>query len=149
MNMEVKIERMAESHIAQVAKIEEECFSEPWSYNGLFAELNNPNAYFIVATSAKTVIGYAGMYCISGDCFVTNIAVSSKYRGIGIGKILLQSLIDYAQGQNFNFISLEVRASNEIAKNLYKSFGFSEVGRRKNFYTKPSEDAILMTFYLS
>ena len=148
MKKEILIEKMQLQHIAQVLEIEQDCFSEPWTYNGFYNEIYNGQSYFVVATVGNDVAGYAGMYCVFGDCFVTNIAVKKNYRRAGVGKSLLQSLFSYAENQKANFISLEVRASNDAAKALYKKFGFKEVGTRKNFYTKPIEDAIIMNLYL-
>lgn len=148
MTLNIKIENMSEGHIEHIVKIENECFSEPWTYNGLLAELNNENSYFIVAIIDNAVAGYAGMHCILGDCYITNVAVSRFYRKMKVGTTLVKNLIQYAKNKNFNFISLEVRKSNEVAYNLYKSLGFVEVGIRKNFYRKPLEDAIIMNYIL-
>ena len=148
MTLNIKLENMSEGHIEHIVKIENECFSEPWTYNGLLSELNNENSYFIVATINNTVVGYAGMHCILGDCYITNVAVLLPYRKMHIGTTLVKSLIEYANSKNFNFISLEVRISNEVAYDLYKTLGFVEVGIRKNFYKKPVEDAIIMNYIL-
>lgn len=148
MNLKIKIEKMAKNHIEHIVKIERECFSEPWSYDGLAAELGNKNSYFIVAKINSNVVGYAGMHCVLGDCYITNIAVLSPFRRMGIGKTLVKNLIDYSESQNFSFISLEVRKSNEVAKSLYKNLGFKDIGSRKNFYKNPQEDAIIMNYYI-
>ena len=137
---------MTNEHISGVIKLENECFSEPWSYKGIQNEISNDNAYFIVAILDNTIVGYSGMHCIYGDCYITNIAVSQDYRRLGIGKALLNTFIKHAEKQNYNFISLEVRESNTPAINLYKSFGFKKVGIRKDFYNKPKENAIIMTY---
>ena len=85
-----------------------------------------------------------GLSKIAGEGYVTNIAVLPEFRRKGIGRALLQYVINDCENQ-LEFISLEVRVSNDAAISLYKKFGFAEVGRRKRFYTHPDEDALIMT----
>lgn len=145
----IKIVTMKKDHIDKLAELEQICFKEPWSRDSLLAELDNKNSYFIVAVQDNNILGYAGMYCILDEGYITNVAVSPLFRGNGIGKRLLNNLLDHAKKSKFSFITLEVRASNFIAINLYNSLGFSQMGIRKNFYKKPLEDAILMTKHLN
>lgn len=142
--MEINILKMEQKHIEQICEIEKECFVHPWSYKSLFDELSNPNAYFLCAIKSNYVVGYIGMYCILSEGYITNIAVSKKYQHQGIGKKLLEAICDYSQKRNFDFITLEVRESNKIAIGLYEYFNFKLVGRRKNFYSEPREDALLL-----
>lgn len=142
--MEINILKMQKEHIEQICEIEKECFAHPWSYKSLFDELSNPNAYFLCAVQNNFVVGYVGMYCIFPEGYITNIAVSKKFRQQGIGKQLLASICNYAKQNNFDFITLEVRKSNKIAISLYESFNFKVVGLRKNFYSTPCEDALLL-----
>ncbi len=135
----------SKEHISQVAQLERECFSLPWSEKSLSEELNNPNAHFLVATENDTVTGYVGIIDICGECSITNIAVFKNYRHKGVASALLKKAIADAVNRNSIFITLEVRESNISAVNLYKKFDFEVVGRRKNFYSRPTEDAILMT----
>ncbi len=137
-------EIMREEHIKAVAQLERECFSEPWSEKSLLEEIDNPDAYFIVETENGEVVGYAGMHTPCGDCYVDNIAVFEKFRGKGFGERLTLSLIEKARELG-DFISLEVRVSNAPAIGLYEKLGFSAVGKRKNFYTTPREDAVIYT----
>lgn len=137
-------EIMREEHIKAVAQLERECFSEPWSEKSLLEEIDNPDAYFIVETENCEVVGYAGMHTPCGDCYVDNIAVFEKFRGKGFGERLTLSLIEKARELG-DFISLEVRVSNAPAIGLYEKLGFSAVGKRKNFYTSPREDAVIYT----
>ncbi|MDO4459212.1 MAG: ribosomal protein S18-alanine N-acetyltransferase [Clostridia bacterium] len=138
------IEKMTEKHIPQVAELEKICFSEPWSENSLREEIENQDAYFIVAAGDDEVLGYAGMHLSFGDGFIDNIAVFPNHRGRKIGEKLTAALIEKA-GENGEFITLEVRESNTPAIRLYEKLGFAEVGRRKNFYTDPRESAIIYT----
>ncbi len=143
--MNFKIVRLNETHISQLAEIEKECFSAPWSEDGIKAEINNPAARFFVAVSDNNTVGYAGMHIICGECYIANVAVSSAYRRNGIASALLEKLESTAKKENGEFLTLEVRQSNEKAINLYSKHGYKQVGIRKNYYSKPTEDAILMT----
>lgn len=139
--------KMDQTHIESIVKIEKQCFVDPWSRAGFEEELENENAYFIVALLDKKVCGYAGMYHICGEAYIANIAVLPEFRGQNIGKSLLENLILNAQLNNCEFISLEVRKTNFVAICLYKRLGFKEVGVRKEFYQNPKEDAFIMTKY--
>ena len=144
--MNITIEKMGESHIEQLAVIEKECFSTPWSENALREELENSYARFLVAVCDGEVSGYIGAHNILGEVYITNVAVSQKHRRKGMGEKLINSLISLCESENAEFITLEVRESNKPAINLYKKMKFKDVGKRKNFYENPREDAILMTY---
>ena len=140
------ISPMCQEDIPSLARLEEECFSEPWSEQSLAVELDNDTAHFFVAKSSDgTVVGYAGMHDVFGEGYIANIAVSAPWRGRGVGRLLVGSLVGYAQEKKFDFLTLEVRASNEAAISLYRTEGFELVGKRKDFYRNPQEDALLMT----
>lgn len=145
---DLQIVRMQEKHINAIYSIEKSCFSEPWSIEGIKSELKNENARFMVAIKDGNVIGYAGMYNICSYGYVTNIAVILEYRRMGVARRLLKELIFCGINEDMDFISLEVRKSNTAAIELYKSLGFKNVGMRRNFYTKPIENAIIMTKFL-
>ena len=144
--MEYKIVEMTSEHISQIALLEKECFSSPWSENSLSEELNNESSHFIVAVS-DNVLGYIGVQEICGEAYITNIAVFKEYRKSGIGRNLLKSAIDGAVLRNCEFITLEVRESNKSAISLYESEGFEIAGKRKNFYSEPTENGIIFTKY--
>jgi len=143
--MEVNIIKMSEGHIKPIAAIEAECFSSPWSENSLREELSNDTAVFIAAEYDGKVVGYAGMNCIVDIGYIDNIAVTADFRRCGIGKKLLHRLITCAEDKGMQEITLEVRPSNTVATRFYSSFGFEIVGKRHNFYTKPTEDGFIMT----
>ena len=144
----IQIVPMEEKHIPALAQLERICFSQPWTERGLSSELGNKLAVFCVAEQNQTVLGYAGMQCVMGECYINNIAVFPQFRGRGIGTKLVQALIDDAMRQDGIFITLEVRQSNEQAIAMYEKLGFKKVGCRKNFYTNPTEDGLIMTNYL-
>ncbi len=144
--MNINIEKMSESHIEKLAVIEKECFSTPWSENALREELDNTHARFLAAVCDGEVAGYIGAHNILGEVYITNVAVAEKHRRKGIGEMLINNLVELCKSENAEFITLEVRESNSAAINLYKKMNFKEVGKRKNFYENPREDAILMTY---
>lgn len=144
----IKFANMQEEHVGDIYIIEKTCFSNPWTEEGIRAELKNKNARFTVALKGKKVIGYVGMYNVCSCGYITNIAVLPEYRRNGVAKRLLNEIIFLGTNENMDFISLEVRESNVAAIGLYRSLGFETVGVRKNFYTKPIEDAIIMTKFL-
>lgn len=146
--MDFIITEMNHLHTSKVAEIEKNCFSKPWSQKAIEAELNNENAYFYVLIFENNIIGYGGMHIAIDECYIANIAVLPDFQRKGFGKLITSYLISKAINLNCEFISLEVRPSNTIAISMYNSLGFEEVGRRRNFYTSPTEDGLIMTKYL-
>lgn len=144
----VEIVKMAECHIKEIAEIEKLCFSTPWTENGLREELSNSYARFFVALSGGAVAGYIGAHNIVGEVYITNVAVSPDFRRKGVAQGLVSFLLDFSEAENADFVTLEVRESNEAAQSLYKKAGFQVVGKRKDFYELPKENAVLMTKYL-
>ena len=144
--MHVRIVPMNADHLDEVAELERICFSTPWSRNMLAEELDNLLSAFLVALDDRDrVVGYAGVQVILDEGYITNIAVRPECRQQGIAGKLLQVFLDFAQANKLAFLTLEVRASNHTAIMLYGSRGFRSVGRRKNYYEHPKEDAIIMT----
>lgn len=141
----MKIVPMEECHLEELARLEQTCFSHPWSRQALEEELSNPAAVFLVAVEGEDVVGYAGMHVVCGEGYIDNIAVFPHARQKGVGRKLVQALIDWMEHHEGLFLTLEVRPSNQAAVLLYRSAGFEEAGRRKGFYQDPKEDALLMT----
>lgn len=142
------IEKMAECHIAAIAQIERECFHDPWSENGLREELESENNLFLAALEGETVVGYVGCQTVLDEGYITNVAVSPLQRRKGIAAKLLAELRAQAEEKELSFVTLEVRASNVPAIALYEGAGYVPVGTRRNFYSAPKEDALLMTCFL-
>ena len=137
---------MAGEHLEQVEAIERLCFPDPWSRNMLAEELDNALSAFLVALDAGgRVAGYAGLQVILDEGNILNIAIRPDCRRKGVAKKLLKVFLDFAQGNRLSFLTLEVRASNYPAIALYGAHSFRGVGRRKNYYEHPREDAIIMT----
>lgn len=141
----MEIVRMDAGHISAVAELERLCFSQPWSEKSLAEELDNPNAAFFTALRDGKVAGYAGMHCVCGEGYLDNVAVFPAFRRQGVAAALLAALENEARQRGGEFLSLEVRPSNRQAIALYKKLGFAEAGRRKDFYSGPREDALLLT----
>jgi len=136
---------MGESHVKDAAMIENACFSRPWSETALSDALKkHENRYFVALYENKTA-GYIGADNISGEVYITNFAVSERFRRKGIGEKLLKTLIKKSEEEKAAFITLEVRPSNAPAAALYKKLGFEIAGERKGFYAEPAEDAYIMT----
>jgi ribosomal-protein-alanine N-acetyltransferase len=144
----VTIREMTEDDINSIAELEKECFSEPWSETSLRDELTNETARFYVLRDGKNLLGYIGANNICNEVYITNVAVNSECRGKGYGKILVNHLIKQSEAERAFFITLEVRKSNENAIKLYEKCGFKLIGERKNFYSKPTEDALIYTYYI-
>ena len=146
--MKIKIVPMDASHLDEIARIEQQCFSRPWSRDMLAEELYNDCAAYLVALDEnERVLGYAGIQVILDEGYITNVAVLPAYRREKIASGLLQVFFDFAGAHDLRFITLEVRPSNGAAIALYEGFGFVEAGRRKNYYEDPKEDALIMTRY--
>ncbi|MBO5837041.1 MAG: ribosomal protein S18-alanine N-acetyltransferase [Oscillospiraceae bacterium] len=135
---------MTQEHIGQIAALEQENFSMPWSENAISAELKNPLSLWIVAVDRQKVVGYVGSQSVLGEADMMNLAVDAMYRRQGIGKQLVLSLIDGLAHNAVSKLTLEVRASNTAAISLYESLGFLQVGRRPNYYSGPKEDALIL-----
>jgi len=130
-----------------IAEIERHCFSTPWTAEQV--KSSDEKTVFFLARVNEKVVGYGGMYTVLDEGYVTNIGVLPEYRRQGIGAKIVNKLIDFSKEKSLSFISLEVRVSNIAAIELYESFGFKEVGIRKNFYHAPKEDALIMTRYFN
>lgn len=141
----ISVVPMEQRHLDAVAGLEKACFSEPWSREGLAAELRNNTAHFFVAECGKEAAGYLGMYGVLGEGYITNIAVFPAYRRQGVGEALLDKALFYCESEGYAFISLEVRASNTAAIALYQKKGFMQMGVRRNFYRAPIEDGLILT----
>lgn len=144
--MKIAYKLMEKSHVNYVYEINQENFRTPWSLESITNELNNPLAKYIVAEdlSTKRVVGFVGVWIIAGEGDITNIAVDSKYRKLGIGYNLLSELIKLCIRLNCDYLNLEVRVSNIAAQNLYSKLGFINKGVRRKYYIDNNEDAVIM-----
>lgn len=138
---------MTAEDIPAVARLEQECFAEPWSENALAESLADVNYVFFVATLDETVVGYVGAYLAADELSITNVAVTASYRRCGAADCLMKALDAFAKEKNLYGITLEVRVSNSAAIALYEKNGYEKSGIRKGFYSKPKEDALIMWKY--
>ena len=147
--MDYRIIDLSKEHIPQLCRIEKECFSCPWTAGQLKTQLKDDMHEFIGAMDADgNVLGYVGMSYILDEGYISNVAVAVGSRRGGIGERLVRELLRRAEGLCLSFVTLEVREGNIPAVGLYSKLGFEPVGRRKGYYVKPKEDAVLMTYFL-
>ncbi len=137
----MEIVRMNESHVAAVAALEQANFNDCWPEAAIRSELQNELALWLVAVENGIVAGYVGSQTVLGEADMMNIAVEESFRRQGVARALVEELIRQLSA---TMLTLEVRASNTPAISLYKSMDFSEVGRRKNYYRAPREDALIL-----
>ena len=136
----------ARAHLPEVAAIEEACFSDPWSEASFRQAVENPAVFFRVATEGAggPVVGYVVAWFAGGEGEIANLAVFPGGRDRGIGGQLLDAALHAAIAHGAEAIYLDVRESNTRARALYASRGFVEVGRRRRYYRRPAEDAIVL-----
>lgn len=143
--MNCKIVPMDRSHLKEIAALERLCFTTPWTEAMLEQELYHDTASYLVAEDETgKVLGYAGLHVVLDEGYINNVAVSPDDRRQGIARRLVEVYCRFGE-ERLAFLTLEVRASNEAAIALYERLGFVPEGRRKAYYEKPKEDAILMT----
>lgn len=138
------IKEFSKEYIEGVAQLEQACFSAPWSVSDLEKQLELETSHFLVALVDGVVAGYMGLQIFSGEGYVTNVAVLPEYRRQGIAEALIKKQLE----NDMDFITLEVRESNLPAISLYQKAGFENMGIRPNFYSSPTENAIIMTKHL-
>ena len=145
--MAAEVRSVREEDIAQIAAIERECFTLPWTEQQLRTQLGGGHV-FLCAAEDGDVAGYVGMQYVIDEGYISNVAVRECRRRMGCGSALISGLIERAKALGLAFVSLEVRAANAPAIELYEKFGFAVEGRRKNYYERPREDALIMTLRL-
>ena len=136
--------QMTADHVPQIAQLEKMCFSDPWSENSIASELNNALSLWYVALEGDRVAGYIGSQTVMGESDIMNVAVHPDYRRAGIAQALILELMEGLRLRRSRCMLLEVRDSNEPARALYEKLGFREIGRRRNYYRNPREDALIL-----
>ncbi len=136
---------MQKEHLSAVMKIERDSFTHPWSEHSFVSELENPKSYAFVAIDNDEVIGFAVLSVVLDEGSLLDIAVDKSHRRKGVAKKLFEAVQKVAEDNKLSFITLEVRVSGTPAISLYKAMGFEQVAIRKNYYSNPIEDAVLMT----
>lgn len=135
---------MQAADVAAIAELEKVCFSDPWSEKSIASELDNSLACWLVAIVDGELAGYIGSQTVLDGSDMMNIAVAPQYRRMGIAEALILALVEKLQARNSLCLLLEVRVSNVPAIALYEKLQFAPVGRRRNYYRNPREDALIL-----
>ncbi len=129
----------------QVMEIENDLISPPWTREGFFTFLLKDENMFFVVEEKGQILGYCSMQTVLDEGDILNVAVTRDRQKEGIGYFLVDSMLMLAAARGIHIVHLEVRESNGSARRLYQRLGFKEDGFRKNYYTEPVENAVLMT----
>ena len=135
---------MNKDHVSQIAQLEAQCFSDPWSEKSIASELENPLSLWLVAEENGQVYGYVGSQTVLDESDMMNVAVDPGFRRQGVARTLIETLIAELSKMGSRCLRLEVRVSNENARALYARMGFQQLGLRKNYYHNPKEDALIL-----
>ncbi len=140
----IVIRAMHQEDLEQVAELEKSIFSEPWSREGFALSLASKDTLYFVAVCEERIVGYCGLLRSFEEADITNVAVDVSHRNQGIAEKMLSIMMQEGMERGIERFTLEVRSSNQAAIHLYERLGFGSVGVRKNFYSKPTEDALIM-----
>lgn len=143
--MDIVIRQAKLYDVPAMNRIERDSFGEPWSAEEITKDVTaGGNVYVAVAECGEEKAGYGEIRMIAGEAQIYNIAVAPEFRREGIGETLLRHMIEKAEESGCSLVTLEVRDGNGAALSLYEKLGFREVGRRRGYYSKGKEDAVLM-----
>lgn len=142
---EIRIRQAKIYDVPAMARIERDSFDSPWSAEEITKDVTaGGNIYVAVAECREEKAGYGEIRMVAGEAQIYNIAIAPEFRREGIGEALLRHMINKAEEEGCTLVTLEVRGGNDAAMSLYRKLGFREVGRRKGYYAKGGEDAVLM-----
>ncbi len=133
-----------EEHLDSVLEIEREAYPEPWSVGMFRQEISSASSYFYAMSLDGDLIGYGGFWLILDEAHITSVTVAATHRRRGLGDLLVRYMLDKAVEAGARRATLEVRPTNKAARILYSRLGFVVSGRRKRYYAKTNEDAIIM-----
>lgn len=137
---------MIEADLAQVIAIEGKSFPHPWLQQHFLDELHSSHAFPLSAFAPSgRLLGYICPMQILDEGHILDVAVDPESRGGGVGRLLVEKVLDECRARGASFVSLEVRESNSAAIGLYIKLGFAEVGKRKHYYEN-GEDALMMEY---
>jgi ribosomal-protein-alanine N-acetyltransferase len=139
---------MNTSDLTHVLEIERASFTYPWSNKFFLQELQVRDAHSLLATIGEKSVAYVIYWLLPREIDIHNLAVNPAYRRRGIGRVLLETVVEEARRQGVSRVTLEVRKSNEAAQKLYHALGFSAKGVRKGYYSDDGEDAVIMALEL-
>ncbi|MBR2716364.1 MAG: ribosomal protein S18-alanine N-acetyltransferase [Oscillospiraceae bacterium] len=146
---EIAVRPMTAADLPEVLAIERRCFPDPWPESVFRSALADGLSLWLAAEAEGKLAGYAGMQSVLDEGYVDNVAVDPAYRRRGAASALLRAFAEEAKKRGLRFLSLEVRAGNAGAVSLYEAHGFGIVGRRKGYYLRPPEDALIMTKFFA
>ena len=142
------VEQMREQDLIEVVEIEEMSGLNRWGYDAYRRELfTNPNSVMMVARNlhpGPAIAGFFAGWIVEDEMHINNVASRPEYRRIGVARSLMEVAMDESSYRGVRFVILEVRDSNEPAQALYKKLGFKLIGRRRDYYRGPIEDALVM-----
>ncbi len=141
----IQIREMTRADVSRVAALEKECFADAWSEASIAAELDNPLSLWLVAVREELVIGYIGSQTVPDESDMMNVAVSPDARRMGVARALICALCESLRERGSRRLSLEVRVSNDAARELYRQLAFEQVGLRRGYYRNPKEDALILS----
>ena len=142
---DARIVRTTTRHAKAIHALERECFSDPWSIRSLKYEISHPHSVCLVAVNEnRMILGHITMRQIFDEGHIYNVAVAENARRQGIGRKLIEAVIYEAGILGISSLTLEVRSKNHAAISLYEKLGFAACGHRKNYYRKPTDDALVM-----
>ena len=151
MGLEITIKPISVDDIASILILDRLCFGGLWSIVSYRRELTNDHSHFLGILAAKTLapasdglIGFGCFWSILDEAHITLLGIHPQYQRQGLGRLLLTSLLDHAREIEMARATLEVRASNQGAIDLYEQYGFQTVGRRKKYYQDNNEDGVIM-----
>lgn len=140
----LRIREMQAADVEAASRIESEAFSMPWSARDFLEMVEADYAYYYVAELDGEIAGCCGIRNMAGEGEITNVVVAASHRKKGIGRKMMEYMLERAEGNGMGNCTLEVRVSNQPAIRLYESLGFKSEGVRPGFYEKPREDALIM-----
>jgi [ribosomal protein S18]-alanine N-acetyltransferase len=148
LNSGVEVRNIDPSDVEEVMRIEKTSFASPWSSRFFLEELHASCARCLLASLQDRTVGYVLYWRLPGEVDIHNLAVDRDYRRRGIGRCLMNAVINEAKQQGMTRVTLEVRRSNEAAKGLYHALGFAVQGMRTGYYSDNGEDAYVMALDL-
>ena len=141
---EVRFVELAEDHLDEIMAIELEAYPEPWTIGMFREEIRGARSHFYSVFLGDDLVGYGGFWLVLDEAHITSLTVRDRYRSRGLGRGMVIFLLHHAEEVGARIATLEVRASNVLARDLYLSMGFAPVSLRKDYYPKSREDAIVM-----
>lgn len=143
--MQVRLTQIDRELLPQIKSIDLACLGDFWSMDAYAREIDSPNSSLIALITAENVVlGFGCLWAILEEAHITILAVRPEYQQQSLGRYLVWGLLQEANTKGLEWATLEVRASNHAAINLYESFDFIEIGRRRNYYQASNEDALIL-----